>query len=284
MTSWEFYSCLREENVREIFQRGNTIQLKLCRSKSSRWSRNEEGREASRQCLMEEEACTGFQEALPTSVSRAGTYEAGSVRLCGGVATPCLSRQQLEVTKEFEDSEWHSFYKKELAYIHCTKWYSNKNFIQECHAISQWATFFRVHFADKWQLQTIDPDAGAAQWERTPSVWRNGREVDSSGPGVWLWGRRIVPTFLQFQATSSKSWLGQHEEQWLKFTKRKGWRRGWKRTRLQGGCPLPACEVTCSTLRGIVNSGRLRIRQLLQKPSSVSLIAAEAESLGVWPL
>lgn len=39
---------------------------------------------------MEEEACTGFQEALPTSVSRAGTCEAGSVRLCGGVAMPYL--------------------------------------------------------------------------------------------------------------------------------------------------------------------------------------------------
>lgn len=105
MTSWEYSSCLREENVREIFQRGNTIQLRLCRSKPSRWSRNEEGREASRQCLMEEEACTGFQEALPTSVSRAGTCEAGSVRLSGGVATPCLIKTAIEVTKEFEDSE-----------------------------------------------------------------------------------------------------------------------------------------------------------------------------------
>lgn len=45
--------------------------------------------------VMEEEACTGFQEALPTSVSRAGTCEAGGVKLCGGVAMQCLIKTSI---------------------------------------------------------------------------------------------------------------------------------------------------------------------------------------------
>lgn len=92
--SWEFYSCLREENVRDISQRSDTIQLRPCRNRPSWWGRNMERGARFQDSVMGGTLAQGSRKdcgPVCQELTTGKVGEAGSVRLWG-VATRCPIR------------------------------------------------------------------------------------------------------------------------------------------------------------------------------------------------